>query len=272
MNAIGFVLLLLIVLFGPPLALLLLGLRFWRLSQEADGTRKAHHRRLAWLVALASAITASFYFLVRVLSAETPGAPAPATSQWPWLHEHPSTTVALASLGITLLLLCCRSQRLAGLSFGAGALLVLAGLGTNWYLTDHQATLLQELQESSARYEQTGWQKAVTDSFHVQLERRSDIQRYPTQAPVFPGGEAALRRHLLTRSPGKRLPPNACVTVEFLVESDGHLTLPHVVAGLGPGYDEAAIRTVQHLPAFKPSPIEEGRQVRVMVVGVPFYN
>ncbi|RZJ87898.1 MAG: hypothetical protein EOO60_11715, partial [Hymenobacter sp.] len=183
-----------------------------------------------------------------------------------------NTTVTLASLGITLLLLCCRSQRLAGLSFGAGALLVIGGLDAHWYLTDHQANLRHVLQEVSARYEQTGWQKAVTDSFQVQLERRSDVQRYPSQLPVFPGGEALLQRHLLTRSPGKRLPPNAYVTVEFIVESDGHLTLPHVVVGLGPGYDEAAIRTVRHLPAFTPSPIEEGRQVRVMVVGVPFYN
>lgn len=220
MNDTGFVLLLLLVLLGPPLAILLLGLRFWRLRQVAALTGTARQRRLAWLVALASAITGSFYLLVRTLSAEIPGAHGPATSHWSWLHEHLNTTVTLASLGITLLLLCCRSQRLAGLSFGAGALLVIGGLDAHWYLTDHQANLRHVLQEVSARYEQTGWQKAVTDSFQVQLERRSDVQRYPSQLPVFPGGEAVLQRHLLTRSPGKRLPLNAYVTVEFIVESD----------------------------------------------------
>jgi hypothetical protein len=257
--------------FGPPLALLVLGLFFWRLHQVAALTGKARQRRVAWLVALASGITGSFYFLLLVLSDETPGAHGPATSQWPWLHQYLTTTVTLASLGVTLLLLCFRFLRPAGLSFGAGALLVLAGLGTNWYLTDHQENLLHDLHEASARYDQTGWQKAVTDSFHVQLARRSNVRRHPSPAeePVFLGGEAALQQHLLTRSPGKHLPPNARVAVEFIVERDGHVTLPHVVGGLGPGYDEAAVRTVQHLPAFEPLPYEEGR---LMVVWVPFYN
>jgi hypothetical protein len=142
----------------------------------------------------------------------------------------------MGSLGIALLLLCSRSQRLAGISFGAGALLVIGALGVSWYLTDHQKNLLRDLSEASLRYDRTDWQKAVT------------------------------------ASPTRGFPANACVVVEFIVESDGHLKLPHVVAGLGPGYDEAVVHTVQHLLAFNPSSIEEGRQVRVMRVHVPLYH
>ena len=128
----GIILLLLLAIFGPPLVLVLLSVRFAQLSQLADLTGPARTRRFIWLAVLASGMTGSLYLFLCVLSAEIPGAHAAAKSSLPWLHEHPITPVVLVSLAVTLLLLRSHTQRLAGLSFGAGALLVLSGLGTHW--------------------------------------------------------------------------------------------------------------------------------------------
>ena len=117
--------------------MLVLGLRFGRLSHVEGLTGRARELRLLWLAVLASGITGSFYLLVRVVSAKLPGAHAAARSSFPWLHQHPITAVLLVSLGITLLLVNQPSKRPAGLSFGVGALIVLTGLGIHWFFT-HQ--------------------------------------------------------------------------------------------------------------------------------------
>lgn len=137
MSVAAFVLFLLVVLLGPPLVILLLGLRFGRLSHLEGLTGQARQMRLVWLAVLAGGITGSFYLLVRIVSAKIPGAHAAARSSFPWLHEHSLTAVLLASLGTTLLLLSQPSKRPAGLSFGVGALVVLTGLGTYGFFASH---------------------------------------------------------------------------------------------------------------------------------------
>ena len=134
----GLVLGLLLVFFGPPLALLLLGLRFRKLSHLADLTGRARTTRLVWLAVLAGGLTLVFYLVVLLVSARIPSAHGAGRSAWPWGQEHPITTVLLASLAVTLLLVRQPAQRPAGLSFGAGALVVLGGLGMYWYFTAHQ--------------------------------------------------------------------------------------------------------------------------------------
>jgi len=137
MPATALVLFLFLVVLGPPVAILLLGLQFSKLSQVAGLTGWTRQRRLVWLAVLASGLTGSFYLLVLIVSAKIPGAHAPSRSSLPWLHEHPLTTVLLVSLGVTLLLVRQPAKRPAGLSFGAGALVVLTGLGIHWVLTNH---------------------------------------------------------------------------------------------------------------------------------------
>lgn len=143
MSTTAFVLLLFLVVLGPPVAILLLGLRFFELSHMAGLTGRARQVRLVWLAVLASGLTGSFYLLVCIVSAKLPGAHAAARSSLPWVHEHPLTTVLLASLGVTLLLVSQPAKRPAGFSFGAGALLVLTGLGIYWFFTDHQDDVRQ---------------------------------------------------------------------------------------------------------------------------------
>ncbi|MFD2721060.1 hypothetical protein ACFST9_20240 [Hymenobacter monticola] len=124
-----FLLFLFLVLVGPPVVILVLGLRFYKLSQMADLMGRARQMRLVSLAALASGLTGSFYLLVIVVSAKLPGAHGPSRSSFPWLHEHPLISVLLAALGVTLMLVAQPAKRPAGLSFGAGALAVLIGLG-----------------------------------------------------------------------------------------------------------------------------------------------
>ncbi|RZK19555.1 MAG: hypothetical protein EOO56_13955 [Hymenobacter sp.] len=253
----GFVLLLLLVIFGPPLLLVLLSVRFGQLSQLADLTGPARTRRFIWLAVLASGMTGSLYLLLCVLSAEIPGAHAAAKSSFPWLHEHPLTPVVLVSLAVTLLLLCTRTRRPAGLSFGVGALLVLGGLGTHWFFTDHQEDVKREtfyqLRQVDIAYRDTGAQRAARDSFELQAARcyHKDLL---DKEPTFPGGDRALDAQVqaLMRPTAPRPPVNTYVLVQGIVEPTGRVTFPHVIEGLGPGFDEEAVRIVRHLPLFEP--------------------
>jgi hypothetical protein len=137
MSTTALVLFLLLVLLGPPVAILVLGLYFNKLSHVAGLTGQARQRRLAWLAVLASGLTGSFYLLIIIISAKIPGAHAAARSSFPWLHQHPITAVLLATLGVTLLLVSQPTKRAVGLSFGAGALVVLTGLGAYGFFTSH---------------------------------------------------------------------------------------------------------------------------------------
>jgi hypothetical protein len=228
------------VVFGPPVAILVLGLRFYKLSQMADLTGRARQTRLVSLAALASGLTGSLYLLVRVVSAELPGAHAPARSNWPWLHEHCLLTVLLVSLGVTLLLVAQPAKRLAGLSFGAGALVVLAGLGIYWFFTDHQVDVQRHafwrLRQADVAYRASGAPSAALDSFRLQLPRchhKDELERMPD----FPGGYRALDEEIrgLMQLTAPRPPADTYVQVECIVEPTGQLPFPHIVEGLGPG-------------------------------------
>lgn len=63
MSTTAFVLSLFLVVLGPLVAILVLGLRFRKLSYVAGLTGQARQRRLAWLAVLASALTGSFYLI-----------------------------------------------------------------------------------------------------------------------------------------------------------------------------------------------------------------
>ena len=258
MSTTAFVLFLILALLGPPVAILVLGLRFHKLSRVAGLVGLARRRRLAGLAGLASALTGSFYLLVRVVSAELPGAHAAARSNYPWLHEHPLTTVLLTGLGVTLLLVAQPAKRPAGLSFGAGALVVLTGLGIHWYFTDHQADVRRnafgQMRQADVAYRNSGARRAALDSFRLQLPRchhKDELEMMPD----FPGGYRALDEQIskLMRPTAPRPPVDTYVQVECIVEPTGRLMFPHVVEGLGPGYDEEALRIVRLLPPFKPA-------------------
>jgi len=258
MSTTAFVLFLLLVLLGPPVAILVLGLHFSKLSNVAGLTGRARQRRLVWLAVLASGLTGSFYLLVIIVSAKIPGAHAAARSSFPWLHEHPLTTVLLACLGVTLLLVRQPARRPAGLSFGAGALLVLTGLGIYWFFTDHQEDVKRNafwhLRQADIAYRDSGVRSAALDSFRLQLPRchhKDELEMMPD----FPGGYRALDEQIrvLMRPTAPRPPVDTFVRVECIVEPTGQLTFPHVVEGLGPGYDEEALRIVRLLPPFKPA-------------------
>ncbi|RZK29056.1 MAG: hypothetical protein EOO63_09865 [Hymenobacter sp.] len=83
---------------------------------------------------------------------------------------------------------------------------------------------------------------------------RRDIGIPEEREVFFPAGDLVLQQQLRrsVRPQAQHLPGEASVDVECLVEADGRITLPHVVYGLGPGYDEEAVRIVQDLPAFSP--------------------
>jgi hypothetical protein len=283
MSTTAVVLFILLVLLGPPIAILLFGLRFGQLSHVEGLTGRARQMRLVWLAVLASGLTGSFYLLVIIMSAKIPGAHAPSRSSFPWLHEHPITMVLLASLGVTLLLVSQPAKRPAGFSFGAGALAVLTGLGIYWFFTDHQEDVklnaFWHLRQSDIAYRDSGDRRASLDSFRLQLPRchhKDELEMMPD----FPGGYRALDEEIrvLKRPTAPRPPVNTYVQVECVVEPTGQLTFPHVTEGLGPGYDEEALRIVRLLPPFKPAigrPTEtRARQPLACVteISVSFYH
>ena len=246
------------MLVGPPLAIVLFGYYFNKLSHMESLTGRARQRRLAWLAVLASGMTGSFYLLVIIVSAEIPGAHAAARSSFPWLHEHPLTAVLLVSLGVALLLVAQPASRPVGLSFGAGALVVLTGLGIHWFFTEHQEDVKRnafwQMRQDDIAYRNSGSRRAALDSFNRQLPRchhKDELEMMPD----FPGGYRALDEQIakLKRPTAPRPPVDTYVHVECIVEPTGQLTFPHVTEGLGPGFDEEALRIVRLLPPFKPA-------------------
>jgi hypothetical protein len=270
---VGLVLTLLLVILGPPLALVLLGRLFWKLSHLTGTTRQTRTKRLIGLAFLAVGLTGSIYFLVCVISARLPSAHAASSSAWPWGEEHPITAVLLASLAVTSVLASQPARRLAALSYGVGACIALSVLGTYWYLTDYPKEHLQQMRAEDTVYRQTGRHAAALDSFTRQLPRCHRATELDIRPPLFPGGDASLEQQLQALlSPTAPHPPvDSYVTVEFIVEPTGQITFPHVVSGLGPGYDEEAVRVVRHLPPFSPGLGRERQPVAVVwKVFVPF--
>lgn len=164
----------------------------------------------------------------------------------------------LASLSLTLLLVSQPAKRLAGLSFGAGALVVLVGLGLHWFFTDHQEDVKRnafyQLRQDDVAYRDSGARRAALDSFRLQLPRCHHKDELETM-PDFPGGYRALDEQIrvLMRPTAPRPPVDTYVRVECIVEPTGQLTFPHVIEGLGPGYDDEALRIVRLLSPFEPA-------------------
>jgi hypothetical protein len=181
------ILLLFLALVVPPGLLVLLGIRFQKLSTVQHLQGRARTVRLGWLVVLATGIMLTVYLLVRLFSAQMGSAHGAGRSAWPWGQQHPVTAVLLVGLVITLVLMRQPGQRLAGLSFGAGVLLVGTGLGVHWYLTDHQQELASGLRYTDIAYRQSGWQQATLDSFGRRAPGCIPYKELDKTDPAFPG-------------------------------------------------------------------------------------
>lgn len=88
------------------------------------------------------------------------------------------------------------------------------------------------------------------------------------QQPSFPGGEAAMMKFIRDNI---KYPPAAIkaevqgtVYVEFIVNSDGHLSDYKVLRGQGMGLDEAAIDVAKKMPDWQPGK-NQGKSVKVRV-------
>jgi hypothetical protein len=248
---------------------------FWKFSQVPEVSGPRRYWRLGGLLLLASASTWIFYlwlsFVTQPISSHRQLTPADFSRA----QEHTLTGVACAGACLTLVLLYWSSRRFVALIFGTGVLLVVGGVNWQGYLSHHVQDELEAARWASKEYEKTGWQQAVAQEFTRQVERRGDlyVPALMQAPPIFPNldAELAARVAALGSTPWQRLSSSATVQVAFIVEADGHLSLPHVIAGLGPGYDEAAVRIVQSLPRCQPATRDDGQSVAVVwQVVVPF--
>ena len=264
---------LLFIFLGLPL--ILLSKRFYKLSYLAGLTGRARTVRLGWLVLLASGITFGFYCFVVLYSTPIPTFKTSGRSAWSWGHERSTIVALLAGAVVSFLLLRRPAQRSAGISFAMGVLLVMCGLGIQWYRTEYPAYKLQQMRVDAETYRSKGWQRAAADSFRVQSQGYPIVDDYSVTRPKFPGGEAMLeheiRAELLRRS-APRPPVKSYVRVKFIVDTTGHVILPHVVEGLGSGYDEEAVRVIRRLPPFSSPALNRERKpvAAVWDITVPF--
>jgi hypothetical protein len=276
--------------FLPPLVVGGLLFCFWKISPVQRLCGAARYWRLSWLVLLASGVAFVSYEWLSFLDQLTgigsnhlpPLSPAEVTS----LQEHTLRQVVWAGAFATLILLLWPSRRLAALSFGAGVLLVVSGESWQWYVTHHEqeemrqlSDVLHQAREASSNYTRTGWQQPVAAEFQRQVDHRGDIY-VPVllqRGPTFPGGTQALDSTVAARvrraviPPAQRLPFTATVWVSCIVEADGQLRLAHVTQGLGPGYDDEAVRVVQSLSPCRPACRDDGQPVAaVWEIGIIF--
>jgi hypothetical protein len=270
----GFTVGLLSLFFLPPLVVGGLLFCFWKFSPVQPLCGAARYWRLSWLVLLASGVAFVSYEWLSFLD------------QLTGLHEHTLRQVVWAGAFATLILLIWPSRRLAALSFGAGVLLVVSGESWQWYLTHHEqeemrrdSDVLRQAREASSNYALTGWQQPVAAEFQRQVDHRGDIY-VPVllqRGPTFPGGTQALDSTVAARvrraviPSAQRLPFAATVWVSCIVEADGQLSLAHVTQGLGPGYDDEAVRVVQSLSPCRPACRDDGQPVAaVWEIAIPF--
>lgn len=276
--------------FLPPLVVGGLLFCFWKFSQIQLLGGAARYWRLSWLVLLAGGVASVSYewlsFLDQLKGLGSNHLPPLNSADITSLHEHTLRQVVWAGAFATLVLLGWPSRRLAALSFGAGVLLVVSGESRQWYLTHHEqdemrqaSDVLRQAREASSHYALTGWQQPVAAEFQRQVAHRGDIY-VPVllqRAPTFPGGIRALDSTVAARvqrsvvPPTQRLPFAATVWVSCIVEANGRLNLPHVTQGLGPGYDDEAVRIVQSLSPCRPACRDDGQPVAaVWEIAVPF--
>ena len=264
---------LLFLILGLPL--ILLSRRFYQLSDLEGLAGRARTARLGWLVLLASGIAFGFYCFVVLYSTPIPTFKTSGRSAWRLGYEHSTMVMLLAGAVVTFLLVRRPAQRMAGICFAAGVFLVMCGLGVQWYRTEYPAYKLQQMRVAAESYRNTGWQRAAADSFRVQSQGYPIVDNYSVTRPQFPGGEAMLehemRAELLRRS-APRPPVKSYVRVRFIVDTTGKILLPHVVEGLGPGYDEEAVRVIRRLPPFSSPALNRKRKpvAAVMDITVAF--
>jgi hypothetical protein len=278
--------------FLPPLVVGGLLFCFWKFSQVQPLDGSARYWRLSWLVLLASGVTFVSYewlsFLDQVQGSMQGAAHGPRLSpeDFTSLHAHTLRQVMWVGALVTLVLLGWPSRRLAALSFGVGVVLVVSGESRQWYVTHHAQEemrrandVLRQASEASNQYAIKGLRQQVATEFQYQVDHRGDLY-VPVllqRAPSFPDGTRALDSTVSARvqrpvTPlAQRLPIAAMVWVTCIVEADGQLSLIHVTQGLGPGYDDEAVRVVQSLSPCQPACRDDGQPVAaVWEIAVPF--
>src|SRR5690606_30116806 len=76
-----------------------------------------------------------------------------------------------------------------------------------------------------------------------------------SEKPVFPGGEAAMRKFLADNLnyplPARRDEVSGTVHVSFVVNTDGSIVDVKVIRGVGSGCSEEALRVVKSMPKWK---------------------
>lgn len=279
MDGAGLVVALILGFFLPPFIVGALLFWFWRLSQPTALVGPARWLRMGGLVLLAGGLAGILYEWLLVITQPIPGAHAAAKSMWPWGKEHPAEATLLLLAWVVVALSIEVGRRPAALSFGLGTLLAVGTLGGPQYLEHRQQERVQVDNWESRAHIETNWQRAVTDSFQLQLDRRGDVfvPELMAQSPQFPGGAPALQKAFETLLDPGLVPQETLfsyattVEVTFFVEANGRIHLPHVTRGLGAGYDEEAVRVVRLLPAFLPARHSDGGAIAVVwKVEVPF--
>lgn len=89
---------------------------------------------------------------------------------------------------------------------------------------------------------------------------------YAEKMPTFPGGEKArtsyLKRHIKYPAEALRNKTQGQVIVQFVIETDGRISSPKILKGIGSGCDEEALRIVGQMPNWTPG---ESNGLRVPV-------
>jgi protein TonB len=85
--------------------------------------------------------------------------------------------------------------------------------------------------------------------------------------PEFPGGLDSLMRFMVAnlKYPLGGKEAQGTVLVAFIIDTDGSISDPQVVQGIGPAYDIEALRVVSIMPDWTPG-ILDGTPVRVSYV------
>ena len=82
------------------------------------------------------------------------------------------------------------------------------------------------------------------------------VLSYAEKMPVFPGGDEAFYRYLVTKinypAEAQRLKLSGTVYVQFVVDEEGRIRDAAVVKGCGHGLDEEALRLVRLMPWWTP--------------------
>lgn len=221
---------------------------FWKFSQLPEMRGARRYWQLGGLLLLASVSMGILYLWLSLVNHpfSSPHGQALTPADFTTAQQHTVTEVAVTGACLSLVLLCWPTRRLAALSFDTGVVLVIGGLNWQWYRSHHVQDELAAARWASEQYEKTGWQQTVEQEFTRQVGRRGDlyVPALTERPPVFPTLDADLAAGVaaLGSAPWQRLSTLATVQVAFIAEADGHLSLPHVIEGLGPGYDEAAVK------------------------------